>query len=697
MIEINKKIYRNLEEQVGQNTKLLNVLVPALNNKFLNIEAIYTSADQITSDSGWFLVGTENNYKLYYGHNLIGPFKFTGVPGPVGPEGPQGPQGNQGDKGDKGEQGDIGLTGPIGPKGEKGDKGDKGDRGPQGQNAYLYTIVSRLNSTNELPSPSLMPRTSAYLINSGETDSASNIIYDIYIITGIEPNVVWTNIGPVNGLINTGTITVNSSPNYVGTSTTILALQSDHGVAIGTDTGHWYYWDGSKYADGGTYQSTEIADESVTTEKLADESVTTEKTNFVRYVEPVNLYNISKTVYGKYVGQENGKLVYKNNPEYNCYVMDVNEGDTLTFSRIDFGSFQVDENDNVLSQNLSTGAPATREFKVPGVKKVAFNYQLNGTVTAENYMVVKGNSLPQAYTSYFEPYIEFTVNSKYEEKNKPSTETYHVGTGQGYTSFYHCLKSLKGNENEKIIYVHGGVYDLFEEGGGSTYYKQATSETKWRDISVLIPANTTIIGLGYVEFDFLPTSEEIGSIAANLVSPINVVKGNVTIKNINIKCKNCRYAIHDQTTLGSGKGLHQYINVNAFKDTGIGYDQCFGGGMNEEQEFLFENCVFEGNSAWSIHDSYFTKGLEQRITMRNCAFISNVMDYSIRLGNTCAVQRDQQIFMSNCYLNKKLYIYGEASNMTINNFDITAIGCNTFTVDMDDQITTNIFTPKIYS
>ena len=150
---------------MGQNTKLLNVLVPALNNKFLNIEAVYTSPDQITSDSGWFLVGSQNNYKIYFGHNLIGPFNFTGVPGPVGPVGPQGTQGNQGEKGDKGDQGDTGLTGPIGPKGEKGEKGEKGDQGPQGENAYLYTIVARLNSDNELPSPSSMPRTSAYLVN----------------------------------------------------------------------------------------------------------------------------------------------------------------------------------------------------------------------------------------------------------------------------------------------------------------------------------------------------------------------------------------------------------------------------------------------------------------------------------------------------------------------------------------------------
>lgn len=306
MITINNKEYRNLEDQVGRNTELLNVLTPAINNKFLNIEAVVASTDQIENENSWYLVGTSGNFSLYYGHILIGPFKFTGIPGPVGPQGPQGPQGNKGDQGNQGEQGDIGLTGPIGPKGEKGEKGDKGDRGPQGENAYLYTIVSRLNSTNELPSPSAMPRTSAYLVNSGQVDSASNVIYDLYVITGTEPNVMWTNIGPINGVIADNYV-VNSSPNYVGTSTTILALQSDHGVAVGTDTGHWYYWDGSKYADGGVYQAAEIADDSINSNKIAPLAVTPDKTTFFTINER---HFIDKTNYldGYYVDWSNGQL-----------------------------------------------------------------------------------------------------------------------------------------------------------------------------------------------------------------------------------------------------------------------------------------------------------------------------------------------------------------------------------------------------
>lgn len=50
-------------------------------------------------------------------------------------------------------------------------------------------------------------------------------------------------------------------PRYVNISTNILALTENKGVAVATDTGHWYYWNGSQYVDGGVYQSTSLSDE----------------------------------------------------------------------------------------------------------------------------------------------------------------------------------------------------------------------------------------------------------------------------------------------------------------------------------------------------------------------------------------------------------------------------------------------------
>lgn len=58
-------------------------------------------------------------------------------------------------------------------------------------------------------------------------------------------------------------------PSGADTSTNILAKETADGIWIGTDTGHWYYWDGTQYVDGGTFQATEIEDGSVTPDKIA--------------------------------------------------------------------------------------------------------------------------------------------------------------------------------------------------------------------------------------------------------------------------------------------------------------------------------------------------------------------------------------------------------------------------------------------
>lgn len=50
-------------------------------------------------------------------------------------------------------------------------------------------------------------------------------------------------------------------PSGVATSTVILAKTSDEGVWVGSDTGNWYYWNGTQYVSGGTYLADTSYDE----------------------------------------------------------------------------------------------------------------------------------------------------------------------------------------------------------------------------------------------------------------------------------------------------------------------------------------------------------------------------------------------------------------------------------------------------
>ena len=57
-------------------------------------------------------------------------------------------------------------------------------------------------------------------------------------------------------------------PSGVDTSAHILAFSSNKGIYVASDTGHWYYWNGTQYVDGGVFQAVEIANGSITYKKL---------------------------------------------------------------------------------------------------------------------------------------------------------------------------------------------------------------------------------------------------------------------------------------------------------------------------------------------------------------------------------------------------------------------------------------------
>lgn len=85
-----------------------------------------------------------------------------------------------------------------------------------------------------------------------------------------------------------------------GAYPTLSALQSafptgTNGIYVVSENGHWYYWSGTAWIDGGVYQAREIA----------DKSITPNKTNFCKYV---NVLNPSEFIIGKDMNGQLGKI-----------------------------------------------------------------------------------------------------------------------------------------------------------------------------------------------------------------------------------------------------------------------------------------------------------------------------------------------------------------------------------------------------
>ena len=123
----------------------------------------------------------------------------------------------------KGAQGETGPQGATGPQGPRGEQGLQGPQGTPGQSVEIVGIVS---TNMQLPLPTTVPRTAAYLV--GSTGN-----YSLYVITGTDSNLAWDNLGP----FNTGTqVTVNGNPVSVLNADEYFKIpNTNKGVLYGKD------------------------------------------------------------------------------------------------------------------------------------------------------------------------------------------------------------------------------------------------------------------------------------------------------------------------------------------------------------------------------------------------------------------------------------------------------------------------------
>lgn len=177
-------------------------------------------------------------------------------------------------------------------------------------------------------------------------------------------------------------------PSGVDTSTNILAFTTNRGIFIGSDTGYWYYWNGSQYVSGGVYQATQ----------LSNESVTPEMTDFI----------YSKNIYDKDDTTNDNKLVSGANIvdyNYTGYIQfSVKNGDVIHFRNI---------NVNSLGQNLGSffnvdGTTFINNF-VNGDRLTDLDYTMTfdavlkinyAKATRDTFMIFINGVVPNFYVPY---------------------------------------------------------------------------------------------------------------------------------------------------------------------------------------------------------------------------------------------------------------------------------------------------------
>ena len=243
-IVIDKKIYRNIQEQVEKNKRDIaawsNIQFTLNNFGITVLGRVDAEADIPEGTYSYgeaYLVGTEEPYDIYIFTRDGEDGSFINM-GPLSIVGPQGAKGDQGDAGTitvgsvaagepgtnpiitnsgtaqnailnfvipRGLTGATGAQGNVGPKGETGERGPIGLTGPQGDPGESFMIIGTITNTSQLPDPTETPRNYAYVLKDGDQTTPDLI----YFITGAVGSEVWS----YASFAQTGTtVSVNGNP-----------------------------------------------------------------------------------------------------------------------------------------------------------------------------------------------------------------------------------------------------------------------------------------------------------------------------------------------------------------------------------------------------------------------------------------------------------------------------------------------------
>lgn len=239
-----------------------------------------------------------------------------------------------------------------------------------------------------------------------------------------------------------------------GVFPTLLDLETafpagDNNIYINAANGYWYYWDGSMWVDGGVYQSTGIA----------DKSVTLDKTTFSKLSS--NLHNSSKVKEDVYIQWWDGNEVTDSSfrasyytmvePQQNYYLLCVNH---MTF-------FDSDKN-YISGYALNEESSHDHVFTTPANAKY-IRYSWGKTYISEPQQLNKGTEkLP--YEDYYE-----VIDKNYIEKVPfDISDLPRQSISYEHTNFITEGKNLFDKEKSEVGYYVNQVYGNMEANSAYT-------------------------------------------------------------------------------------------------------------------------------------------------------------------------------------------------------------------------------------
>lgn len=205
------------------------------------------------------------------------------------------------------------------------------------------------------------------------------------------------------------------------------------------------------------------------------------------------------------------------------------------------------------------------------------------------------------------------IKTKYFDSQKENPQIITVSTTIR-AAVAAAISAGASKGNPFVIQIPAGSYNILSE-----FTSEEIAESGF--IGLLVDDGITLEGMGisrqqtvlYAEMDTTTYDQT----KRNDVSTINL-RGNVGLKNLTVKAKNIRYAVHDDKSFTSSEPKVRIIQNCAFfaeSTTSGGYGNIsFGAGTDGRKVFIFKECDFGD----LVHIHTNTNAYPNLVIMENC-------------------------------------------------------------------------------
>lgn len=413
-------------------------------------------------------------------------------------------------------------------------------------------------------------------------------------------------------------------PSGTGTSTTILAFTKNNGIYIGTDTGNWYYWDGTHYVSGGVYQAV----------SFGVGEIKYYNTDFVKTGK--NLFNKNNITSGKFIYYGDGNI-YNNAQFWLSDYIDISDNNGyITISPTNGYQLCFFDNSKTYISGSYYGDGLGGVIPVPS-NAVYIRY--SDDVSRLNVSQVE---FGQGATSYENYYLEF--------KYPKSSNRKIINITNNVNDFVTKMKQAY-DEGNCDVYIAKGNYDISNTSLVTSVFSIYGIRIGNNNKYYFDEGSKIICNYTGSDIDILTTFSVFTSFQGN---------GSFELHNCTIECSNVRYAIHDENGgTNTDAYTHKFINCDIKYDNSnnpyvSNYNFAIGGGLGTYALIILENCIIRNMMTNAVDVSYhgnydntMTSGI-QKVIVTGCYF-----NYRFQMANP------------NYETNNKTFIYSNNSSGVI--------------------------------